>query len=54
MMRTKGNVLWLVIAIPVAAIVMSAVAVWIAVADPEPGVKLDHPPLQKSAPRRPS
>jgi hypothetical protein len=52
--RAKGSVLWLVIAIPAAAIVMSAVAVWIALADPDPGVRIDHPPLQKSAPRQPS
>jgi hypothetical protein len=50
----KDNVLWLVIGIPLAAIIMSAIAVWIAVADPDPGVMIDHPPLQKSAPHRPS
>jgi hypothetical protein len=50
----KSGVLWLVIAIPVAAILMSAAALWVALADPDPGVPLDHPPLRKSAPHQPS
>ena len=54
MKRPNGGVLWLVVAIPVAAILMSAAGLWIALADPDPGVTLDHAPLQKSGPRVPS
>jgi hypothetical protein len=45
----KRGVLWLVIGIPLAAVVMSSISIYFALRDPDPGVVLDGPPLTKTS-----
>jgi hypothetical protein len=45
----KSKVLWLVIGIPLAAIVMSSISLYVALSNPDPGVVLDARPLSKTS-----
>ena len=47
----KRGMLWLIVGIPVAAVLMGIVSVWIALSDPDPGVELDARPLSKTSHR---
>jgi len=45
----KRSVLWLVIGIPLAAVVMSSISLYVALSNPDPGVVLDGRPLSKTS-----
>ena len=47
----KRGVLWLVIGIPLAAVLMGAISLYVALANPDPGVVLDARPLSKTSHR---
>lgn len=45
----KPAAFWLMIGIPVAAIIMSSISVFVALSNPDPGVELDGRPLSKTS-----
>jgi len=45
----KRGVLWLVIGIPLAAVLMGVVSLYFALSNPDPGVVLDGRPLSKTS-----
>jgi len=47
----KHKMLWLIIGIPLAAIVMSSISLYVALSNPDPGVELDARPLSKTSHR---
>jgi len=49
----KHRMLYLVIGIPVAAILMGIINLYIAMSNPDPGVDLDGRPLSKTSHRNP-
>lgn len=45
----KRAVLWLVIGIPLSAVVMGAVTLYLALVNPDPGVAVDQPALSRTS-----
>jgi len=48
----RNKVLYLVVAIPAAALLMGAMTLYIAFSNPDPGVVLDAPPMSKTSWRK--
>jgi len=49
----KRGVLYLVIGVPLSAVIMGVLILYLALSNPDPGVRYDGPPLSKTSHRNP-